>query len=74
MAEISRKETAIEIASTMIERAFGEMGDEKEAGGAWIALADEVDRQARARIEQLGGDAEKVRTTIDRYAMESPLR
>jgi len=74
MAGVSRKETAIEIASTMIERAFREMADVKEAGGAWIALADEVDRQARASIKQLGGDVEEVRSTIDRYAMENPLR
>lgn len=51
---------------------FASCGDVTSAGAAWAAVSSTASRAARARIEELGGDVDSVRGSLDRFFLINP--
>lgn len=69
MPDIPEQVTQLELA---ILKAFQDCDDLTDTGALWAALDSTVYSSASNRIKELGGDVDRVRSSLDSYFLQNP--
>lgn len=71
-AHESRMENLINEIDLKVFMLMMESQDVIETGSAWAAICSTTTQSARLRMQDLGGDIDKVRESIDGFFLEHP--